>query len=162
MRVALSSLLLLLAACGDSSSGGGTERLTEDLSPEETQWASELVDLVNDHRSALGLRDLSEHTSMHLIAKGHSQNMAQGRVGFGHTGFSGRCRAAKTALGGGNWCAENVARGQATPALVFASWLSSGNHRDNIENPRATHMGVGFVPRPGGPGHYWTQLFLEH
>lgn len=153
-------MLLSITSCGSGSSGDGITKLTPGGNAEEAAWTNEFMDLVNAHRAEEGLRPLTENDEMSEIAEGHSLDMAEGDVGFGHGGFSGRCSAARNALGGGNWCGENVARGQTTPEAVFNSWLNSSAHRDNLENPRATHMGLGFARNPAG-GLYWTQLFLE-
>ncbi len=160
MKTSLLFMALLITSCGSGTSGDGKTKLTPGGSAEESAWTNEFMDLVNAHRAQEGLRSLTENDEMSEIAEGHSLKMATGDVGFGHTGFSGRCSAARSALGGGNWCGENVARGQSTPAAVFNSWLNSPAHRDNLENPRATHMGLGFARNPSG-GLYWTQLFLE-
>ncbi len=119
------------------------------------------MDLVNDHRASIGLRALIHDDEMGTIARTHSQNMASGAVAFGHTGFSSRCSASKTALGGGNWCGENVAAGQTTPKAAFTSWMNSSGHRANIEQGRATHTGFGYAKSSSGK-YYWTQIFVEH
>lgn len=118
------------------------------------------MDLVNDHRQGLGLRALIHDPGMEKIAQTHSQNMANGTVAFGHTGFSSRCSQARAILGGGNLCAENVAYGQKTPQAAFNSWMNSSGHRANIEQPRATHTGFGYAKSASGT-LYWTQIFLE-
>jgi uncharacterized protein YkwD len=160
MKTLFLATLLMIASCGSDSSGNGLTKLTPDSSAEEVAWTNEFMGLINAHRSSQGLDVLTENDDMSDIARGHSRKMAEGDVGFGHTGFSTRCSAARSALGGGNWCGENVARGQVSPQAVFNSWLNSPDHRENMENPRATHMGLGFV-RDANGGLYWTQLFLE-
>ena len=160
MKTLLLATLLMITSCGSDSSGHGLTKLTPGGSAEEIAWTNEFMGLINAHRSSRGLDVLTENDDMSDISRGHSLKMAEGDVGFGHTGFSGRCSAARNALGGGNWCGENVARGQISPQAVFNSWLNSPDHRDNMENPRATHMGLGFVRNSSG-GLYWTQLFLE-
>ena len=123
-------------------------------------WTEEFMTLVNDHRISLGLQPLTHDESLSQIAETHSSNMARGLTSFGHTGFSSRCSAGKSALGGGNWCGENVAMGQKTPALAFKSWMNSSGHRANIEKSRATHTGFGYAKSSGGT-YYWTQIFIE-
>lgn len=160
MKASLLFMALVITSCGSGTSGDGKTKLTPGGTAEEAAWTNEFMELINTHRANKGLDALTENDDMSDIARGHSLNMAEGDVGFGHTGFSARCKSARDALGGGNWCGENVARGQSTPEAVFNSWLNSSAHRDNLENPRATHMGLGFVRNPAG-GLYWTQLFLE-
>lgn len=126
----------------------------------EKTWTDRFFELVNQHRGSMGLKVIVPSTELSSIAQIHSAEMAEGTVAFGHSGFSERCGDARAALGGGNWCAENVANGQATPEAVFKSWMSSAGHRANIESPRATHSGLGFARSLSGK-YYWTQLVLE-
>lgn len=134
---------------------------TTPTAPSTTQtWTEEFMDLVNDHRASIGLRALIHDDDMGEIARTHSQNMASGAVAFGHTGFSSRCSASKAALGGGNWCGENVAAGQTTPKAAFTSWMNSSGHRANIEKSTATHSGFGFAKSSSGK-YYWTQIFIQ-
>lgn len=140
---------------GDNDSGSGTDTSTT------KSWTEEFVDLVNAHRSSIGLRTLIHNDGMADIARGHSEDMASGRVAFGHTGFSARCSEARSVLGGGNWCAENVAAGQKTPQAAFTSWMNSSGHRANIESSKATHMGFGYAKNSSGK-YYWTQIFLQN
>lgn len=119
------------------------------------------MDLINDHRKSMGLRALIHNDDMGDIARLHSQNMASGKVSFGHTGFSTRCSEARDAVGGGNWCGENVANGQRTPKDAFNAWMNSSGHRANIESAKATHTGFGYA-KNGSAKYYWTQIFLQH
>lgn len=126
----------------------------------EQTWSERFFELVNLHRAGLGLEKVIPSPELSSIAQIHSDDMAAGTIAFGHSGFSIRCSEAREALGGGNWCAENVANGQGTPEAVFKSWMSSAGHRANIESTRATHSGLGYTRSLSGK-YYWTQLFLE-
>lgn len=145
---------------GGSGSGGDDSGSGAPDTTNKT-WTDEFVDLVNAHRSSMGLRTLVNSDGMADIAREHSLDMASGRVAFGHTGFSGRCSEARAVLGGGNWCAENVAAGQKTPQAAFTSWMNSSGHRANIESSKATHMGFGYAKNSSGK-YYWTQIFLQN
>lgn len=159
MKIILLSLFLLLSCntAEDPSSTTGPPNLSPIYGDEVTE---ELLQLVNNHRQNKGLRALVLDPYMNDIALGHSLDMASSKVGFGHSGFSTRCEEARHALGGGNLCLENVARGQKTAGQVFNSWINSTGHRENIESARASHMGLGYTKDKSG-SFYWTQLFLE-
>jgi uncharacterized protein YkwD len=129
------------------------------LDPKE-EMTEEFMTLINDHRVSLGLRPLQHETGLQEIAEGHSENMAGGKVAFGHTGFSDRCALGRKVLGSANLCAENVAYGQKTVQAAFNSWMNSSGHRANIELSRVTHTGFGFAKSSSGVW-YWTQIFLE-
>lgn len=127
---------------------------------DELGFAGTFLSLVNDHRESIGLKKLVHEEAMDEIVGEHSDEMARGRVPFGHEGFSERCAGSKKVLGGTNWCGENVARGQKTPERVFTSWMNSPGHRKNIENPKATHTGFAYTKAENG-SIYWIQIFVR-
>ena len=155
---ALGFLLFFLSCNSTPKDDPMNLRLESPLSGDEV--IDEFMSLVNDYRQQKGLRGLLLDSSINEIALEHSENMAQAEVSFGHAGFSLRCSQARQALGGGNLCLENVARGQRTAQEVFNAWINSTGHRENIESARATHMGLGYS-RDNKNVYYWTQLFLE-
>jgi uncharacterized protein YkwD len=140
----------------DSSAVG----LTGDENIATPGFSQEYMKLLNDHRTKLGLNPLIHNLDLAKLSTEHSTDMANGSVSFGHSGFSMRCEEARSVLGGGNLCAENVAMGQKTPLGVFNAWLSSSGHRANMEQPRSTHTGFGFKQNQNGT-YYWTQIFIE-
>lgn len=160
MNTFLLGALLLLVSCGSGSGSGNQDpNISPSLITTETAVNS-FMELINDHRASLGLRPLTHDRNLGTIAETHSLNMAKAIVPFGHTGFSERCSSSRAALGGGNWCAENVAQGQKTIKDAFTAWMNSSGHRTNIESSRATHTGFGFAKSSGGT-LYWTQIFIE-
>ena len=176
-------LLLLVCACNKGSSSSSPGNQTEASSPTHTeapvindgpaddtvvdvpldskaQMTEDFMTLINDHRVSIGLDPLEHLSGLQEISERHSEDMAKGTVAFGHTGFSSRCALARSVLGGGNLCAENVAMGQKTIQAAFNSWMNSSGHRANIEQARVTHTGFGFAKSSTGVW-YWTQIFLE-
>lgn len=137
----------------DSNPGDGTSS-TEDA------WTLQFMKLVNDHRASIDLQALIHVEGLGDIVTAHSEDMATGRVSFGHTGFSSRCSQGYDVLGGGNWCGENVANGQKTPEAAFNAWMNSSGHRANIEKASATHTGFGYAQSSSG-SFYWTQIFIQ-
>ena len=174
MKTTLFIILAFFISCNKSSGGAKVAEAAQTpvetpgtpTSPTPTptnpalNWTEEFMELVNTHRITLGLRPLIHSESLATIVTEHSQNMANKSVAFGHDGFSGRCSESRNALGGGNWCGENVAMGQKTPQNAFNSWMNSSGHRANIEQSRATHTGFGFAKNSAGT-YYWTQIFIE-
>jgi uncharacterized protein YkwD len=137
---------------------------TEPTTPETpvvTQtWTEEFMELINNHRVSIGLTPLIHDEGLAEIVLKHSQDMASGAVAFGHGGFSERCSASRSFLGGGNWCGENVAYGQKTPLAAYTAWMNSAGHKANIEQSRATHTGFAYAKNSSGT-YYWTQIFIE-
>lgn len=60
------------------------------------------------------------------------------------------------------FAAENIAYGYDTADKVFARWMESERHRNNILNPNVTHTGVGAIyDSDSEHGWYWEQIFVE-
>lgn len=155
----LLTLLLFTHSCGKNSDNQNSQA-SESISPVVRTMTEEFMELVNNHRIDIGLRPLTHDDGMGAIARKHSQNMANGSVAVGHDGFSDRCSQAEALLGGGNFCAENVAVGQKTVQTAFSFWMNSSVHRANIESARYTHAGFGYMKDSKGR-YYWTQIFPE-
>lgn len=113
---------------------------------------------INQLRREQGLPALRRDAAMDGQARIHSQNMASGRVPFGHIGFAQRIQATGIPYRG---AAENVAfnGGYSDPATkAVQGWrYSSGHWRNIIGNYNLTGIGVAKNSR----GHYYfTQLFI--
>lgn len=152
------SILFLFISCEGKQGSSQSENSKAPLQDESV--VNEFMTLVNNHRKSIGLKTIKHASGMAAIAYGHSEDMARKAVSFGHDGFSSRCSEARTEMGGGNLCAENVAMGQQTAQAVFTAWMNSSSHRANIENSRVTHSGLGLAKSSDGT-IYWTHLFLE-
>ena len=123
-----------------------------------TAYEREVIALVNEHRRANGLSELSYDWELSRVARIKSQDMKDSGY-FAHNSptygspfsmmnnFGIQYRSA----------AENIARGYATPKTVVDGWMNSSGHRANILNPSFTHIGVGYV----SDGNYWTQMFVS-
>lgn len=162
-------LLVALICCalvaglpsGPASAAGGCVADPAWGTPSDAR-AGEVVRLVNQHRSGLGLRPLAVSPALTRAAVWKSGHMIAHSY-FGHSdpappaarGVAERLRACGYA--GGTW-GENIAAGQATAQAVMTAWLGSPGHRANIENGAFSAIGVGAVARPGGRIH-WTQDF---
>jgi uncharacterized protein YkwD len=116
---------------------------------------------VNRHRRSLGLAELVSDPAIAALARGHSVDMAQARVGFGHAGFRARVDAIGR-TGGLRRAAENVSRhtrpAAQVPAEALERWLASEQHRRNLEGD-FRRSGVG-AARDAGGTIYLTQIFV--
>jgi uncharacterized protein YkwD len=118
--------------------------------------------LVNAHRASLGLAPLIYREDIAVVARGHSQAMATGRVGLSHEGVEERRRelSAKIAF---RQFGENVGVNNQTSALAartaMADWLKSSGHRQNIEG-RFNLTGIGIVRSSTGL-YFFTQIFVS-
>jgi uncharacterized protein YkwD len=130
----------------------------------DTSLAAQVVQLVNDHRTAMGLGALSVASTLTASAEWKSLHMA-GTNYFAHDDqappvartVAQRLDACGYPSGSAGW-GENIAYGYTTAAAVMDAWLNSSGHRANIENPSFKTIGVGVARNGSGP-RYWTQNF---
>lgn len=121
----------------------------------------EVARLVNAERAKAGLPALAYNWEAARVARYKSQDMID-KGYFAHQSptygspfqmmesFGLRFSAA----------AENIAKGQRTPAEVMNAWMNSPGHRANILSRSVTQIGVGAAKAKNGT-LYWTQMFLK-
>jgi uncharacterized protein YkwD len=117
--------------------------------------------LINQHRASQGLAPLASNATIAKQAKQHSQNMATGKVPFGHDGFDQRAKEIGKEIPIAS-AGENVAynRGASDPAQrAVQGWLNSPGHRRNIEG-NFSLTGIG-VSRNSKGEIYFTQIFIR-
>ncbi|MBW4424274.1 MAG: CAP domain-containing protein [Nostoc desertorum CM1-VF14] len=114
---------------------------------------------INNYRVSQGLPALTRNSAIDNQARIHSQNMANGKVSFGHTGFSQRVQAIGISYSS---AAENVAynQGYSDPATqAVQGWLKSPGHLANIKG-NFQKTGIGVASNSKGE-IYFTQIFLR-
>lgn len=133
-------------------------KLAQSTTPSITAIEDSVHQQINQLRRSQGLPALTRNSAMDAQARIHSQNMADKRVPFGHTGFAQRIQATGIAYRG---AAENVAYnwGYQDPATqAVQGWrYSSGHWRNIIGNYNITGIGVA---RNSKGEVYFTQLFI--
>jgi uncharacterized protein YkwD len=125
----------------------------------ETDWqmANEIMILVNEYRTSLGLEELIvDQGYASAYAVDHTQYMIENNK-LNHDNFNVRSQALKDR--GAKSVGENVAYGYATAETVVAAWIASNAHRKIIEG-NFTHSGFGVMQSPDGRWYY-TQLFYR-
>lgn len=126
---------------------------TPPFKPSATE--QELVDRINARRKQAKLQPLAISQPLFHAARQHAKAMAQQRD-LKHT-LNNKDLPARLKEAGYTWsqCAENIARGQETPAEVLQTWMDSPGHRANLLQDSATQLGVAVaVGADGQP--YWT------
>ena len=156
-----------LALCGWSATSVAA---VGDCSPSAT-WGSlqpslesQVLQLVNDHRTALGLGTLTLSGSLTASAEWKSLHMGFYNY-LAHDDpappvsrtVGDRLVACGYPSNASGW-GENIAYGYPDAASVMAGWLASPGHKANIENPSWTTIGIG-VARNSSGTLYWTQDF---
>lgn len=143
---------------GGPGPGGGSGGPT--MSAGELDWAMQVLDLVNQERTRVGVAPLQWLDGAAEAAYLHSLDMDL-RNFFSHTNPDDIGPAQRLTNQGVEWTAagENIARGYPTPGSVMSAWMDSSGHRANILSPYYTHLGVG-VHIGGDDGPWWTQDFV--
>lgn len=126
-----------------------------------TSIENQVIQLVNQERTARGISPLRANLQLSRVARYKSQDMLNNNY-FSHISpvygspfkmmesFGIRFVAA----------GENIALGQRSPQEVMNSWMNSPGHRANILSEAFTEIGVGYAKGPTGR-NYWTQMFVK-
>lgn len=118
---------------------------------------SDIVSKTNEFRRSEGLPKLILNEDLNAIAQKHSQDMAKGRVAFGHAGFSERNALASSEISHLHSFAENVAYGPTTAKGVVTLWKNSPGHRHNMLG-HYKYIGIGIAKDRNGR-IYYTEVF---
>lgn len=123
-----------------------------------TDLAQTMLQRINIIRQQHGLSPIVLNAQLSQSAQTYADLMLR-QNHFSHTSPNGQTfRQRNEAAGYTNWqwMGENIARGQGTVNQVVNDWMSSPTHRQNILDPRAQEMGLGFT---AGSDTYWVQEF---
>lgn len=127
-------------------------------SPQD-EISRQTIDLVNAEREARGISPLTADPALSMMAQLKSEDMAQNNY-FEH----------ESPTYGQVWdmavmfdypftrIGENIAWNQQSAKEVVTDWMNSQGHRENILDPRYTHIGAGFAKNAEGET-YWTHHF---
>lgn len=129
------------------------DKRLEDVSPIER----DLLDRVNQARSAKRRRRLTVHPALMAAAAAHSADMAAHCL-CQHEGSDGS--TVEDRLRGKGYapasCAENIACGARSTVQVFEMWMASPAHRANVLERSFHHFGVGIATGRGDLTPVWT------
>ena len=150
--------LVLLVGCSPEVEENNFE--TADLFAKDVENNHELVqdvlEVVNEYRSSIGLSSLSEHQTSEELALSHSAYMVeQNRAS--HDFFFQRSDYLRD--NGAQLVTENVAFGYQSAQSALQGWLESPSHKEAIEGD-FTHTGIAVVSTELGV-KYYTQLFIR-
>lgn len=142
----------------DTSSDTVIDTNTDSLVDSEIDFATKVIELVNDERKKNGLSPLKKDDSLAKIAQLKAEDMLKLNY-FSHQSptYGSPFDMMKTYGITFKSAAENIANNHKTPEAVMNGWMNSEGHRKNILKPDFTHIGVGQVEN----GLYWVQMFIE-
>ncbi|KON89224.1 hypothetical protein AF332_22055 [Sporosarcina globispora] len=120
-----------------------------------------LIELANEKRKELRLKPLSVDLHLAGAAKKKSLDMMK----FEYVSHNSPTYGNPTVMLRNQQISfltvkENIGAGYKTADEMFAAWMNSSVHRENILSKSATHIGTGYV-QGGLHGHYWTIFIVE-
>lgn len=126
----------------------------------DTNYANQVVEMVNQYRAQNGLAPLTVMTDLSDAAFLRSYEISNY---FSHTRPNGESCFSVVPFGTVyHGVGENIAYGQTTPARVMESWKNSLGHNENILG-NYNCIGVGcFAAKVNGSSqyrYYWVQIF---
>jgi len=119
----------------------------------------EVLKYTNQFRKSKRLSALEMREDLNTIARKHSENMAKGRCGFGHAGYSQRELQVQKIIKVEYGMAENVAYGASTAKEVVSMWKGSPGHRKNMLG-NYKYIGIGTARDKRG-ATYYTEIFVR-
>lgn len=136
----LALVLLAAALTGPASASHAAGRVeTPPGSQPGPDFALQVLTLINDYRSALGLESLQADPALLQIAEAASREQA-GVGRLSHSGFSKRFAQADRGT-----CVENLAAGLRRPEALVAAWQASAPHRRSLVAPAIRYAGLASI-----------------
>jgi uncharacterized protein YkwD len=126
--------------------------------PPANQLANDVLKYTNEYRRSKGLKELIMKDDLNSLARKHSEEMASGKLSFGHSGYDQRVAKVKKFYGT-SIVAENVAYGARDAKEVFSLWKKSTGHRKNMLG-NYKYIGIGTAKNKRGV-IYYTEIFVN-
>ncbi|ADY28954.1 CAP domain-containing protein [Cellulophaga lytica] len=153
MKIPLISLLLIFfISCNKTD---GVDELYEEVAA--TQMEAELITLINNHRTNIGLEKLQISNNAYRYAKEHNIYMIKINA-INHDNFIERAENLSSETNA-TLVAENVANQYSNAQQILNAWLNSPNHKDNIET-NYEYTGICILTNTNGE-HYVTQILYK-
>ncbi len=157
---ALLFLTTILFSCAKEEDGVYFNANTEvtNVKVSYTTMESDIISLVNAHRTSMGLNALSTLNLISGVADGHTEYMIEAGV-ISHDNFPERAQTLMEQAGA-KTVGENVGYGYSTAEGVVNAWIASDGHRKIMENPDYTHFGISTDSNTENR-NYFTNIFIK-
>ena len=117
----------------------------------------ETMALINIYRTSKGLNSLEQNNYISSKCEEHDNYMITNNI-VNHNDFVARSEDIMKVLGAKN-VGENIAYNYSTPQSAFDAWLSSPEHKANIEGD-FTHFGISIRADLAGK-KYYNNIFAK-
>ncbi len=159
--ISLAFISSVLFSCTKEDDGIYFDEINEVITTNTVSYSKielEILELVNGHRSDIGLLALNPLNVVSSVADTHTNYMIEaGQVS--HDNFSQRSQALMNNANAKS-VAENVAYGYSSAQGVLNGWLNSESHKKIIEDPNFTHFGISTDSNSEGR-NYFTHIFIR-
>ena len=121
---------------------------------QDSAYAAEVVNLVNQERAAAGLSPLTSDSALARVAMDKAKDMYHNNY-FSHQSptYGSPFDMMRSYGISYSYAGENIASGQRTPQEVVTAWMNSPGHRANIMSTNFTTIGVAYY------NNEWVQMF---
>lgn len=120
-------------------------------------YASQVVTLVNQERTKVGLSALTSDPALASMALDKAKDMYNNNYFDHNSPTYGSPFDMMKAYGiRYTYAGENIAKGQRNPQEVMNAWMNSTGHRQNILSPNFTKIGVAYY------NGEWVQEFIAN
>jgi len=128
-----------------SNNGGSGSNTGSGSTVGVSQYAAQVINLVNQERAKAGLKALKTDSKLTAVAQAKAKDMYDNNY-FSHTSptYGSPFDMMKKFGVSFNYAGENIASGQRTPQEVMNAWMNSPGHKANILNPNFTSIGVAY------------------
>ncbi|WP_274652531.1 CAP domain-containing protein [Paenibacillus humicola] len=136
--------------------GGGTNAGTGAGDVSQSNFASQVISLVNQERAKAGLSALSSDALLTKVALDKAKDMYTNNYFDHNSPTYGSPFDMMRAYGVQySYAGENIAKGQRSPQEVMNDWMNSSGHRANIMNANYNKIGVAYY------NGEWVQEFTS-
>jgi uncharacterized YkwD family protein len=133
-----------------TAAGGGAGAVTQ------SNYAAQVVTLVNQERAKAGLSALKSDALLTKVATDKAKDMYNKNYFDHNSPTYGSPFDMMRAYGVQySYAGENIAKGQRTPQEVMTAWMNSPGHRANILSPNFNKIGVAYY------NSEWVQEFTS-
>ena len=154
----LAFLSLFVFSCSSENLDEKADELAENLVTPATKTIEvEILKLINDHRSTLGLSILSDMKVIKSVAYSHTDYMVDNNV-VSHDNFYKRSTYLKEHAAAQK-VSENIAYGYTSSESLVNAWIKSEQHKANIEGD-FTNFDISAEQNEEGKWYY-TNIFIK-
>lgn len=158
LTIALPLAAIVIASTGPAAAATRIEQRLESASAQ-----SDLIALVNVHRSNNGLQPVSSNGALTAAATWMAGDMAAKNY-VGHVSSDGRSPTQRMSAFGypatSMYTGEDLGAGYGSAGAVFAGWQASTTHNAVLLNPNYNAVGIGLIYNPSSTYKwYWAADF---